>query len=59
MSEVVNLNRTRKAKARAGARKEAAANRASFGRTKEEREQSAALEAQAARRLDQARRDEP
>jgi hypothetical protein len=59
VSQVVNLNRARKTKARAGARKEAAANRASFGRTKEEREQSAALEAQAARRLDQARRDEP
>jgi hypothetical protein len=35
MGDVVNLNRTRKAKARVDAKTTAEANRAKFGRTKE------------------------
>ena len=48
MAEVVNLNRRRKAKARAAGEATAAANRALHGRTKAERLTDAA---------DQARRD--
>jgi hypothetical protein len=59
VSEVVNLNKVRKTRSREAARESAAANRIVFGRTKPERDQARALEAQAAKRLDQARRDEP
>ena len=37
MGEVINLNRFRKARAKADAAKQAEENRASFGRTKEEK----------------------
>lgn len=38
MAEIVNLNRTRKAKARAADESRAAANRVKYGRTKAEKE---------------------
>ena len=38
MADIVNLRRARKAKARASDDAKAAANRAKFGRTKQERE---------------------
>ncbi|MEH3035482.1 MAG: DUF4169 family protein [Sphingomonas adhaesiva] len=58
MAEVVNLNRARKAKARATREAQAATNRAAFGRTKA---QKAADAQDAARRetlLDGAKREE-
>lgn len=48
MTDIVNLKRARKLKARAQAEKEAANNRASFGRTKAEKKRSH-TEAQAAK----------
>jgi hypothetical protein len=57
MSEVVNLNKARKARARADAKAQAAENRVKHGRTKAE---VSAEEAKAARRdalLDGARRE--
>jgi len=58
MGEIVNLNRARKAQARAADKSRAAANRAAFGRTKAEREAQALKDALEARRLDGAKRDE-
>lgn len=55
MGDVVNLNRVRKARARADEAAQAAVNRAKFGRTKAEREAEAAREALAASRLDGAK----
>ncbi len=58
MGEIVNLNRVRKARARAAAAADAAANRAKHGRTAA---QKANDRAEAARRkalLDGARRDD-
>jgi hypothetical protein len=49
MAEIVNLKRVRKGKERAAREAEAAANRASHGRTKDEK-RSAEAEAEAARR---------
>jgi hypothetical protein len=59
VSQVVNLNRARKAKARQSAGETAAENRIRFGRTKAERGLGEALKAQVAMKLDQARRNEP
>jgi len=58
MSNVVNLNRFRKQKARKDAEREAAENRIRFGRTKAEKAHDAALEAEAKRLWDGARRDD-
>lgn len=58
MSEIVNLNKARKARARTQAKADAAENRVRFGRT---RAQTAAAKAEVAsldRRLDGARRDD-
>ena len=55
MAEIVNLNRTRKAKARAAREAEAAANRAAHGRTKAERARDAAEAAKRRALLDGAR----
>ncbi|WP_375249011.1 DUF4169 family protein [Sphingomonas sp.] len=58
MAEVVNLRRFRRARARDDAAAQAAANRAAFGRTKDEK---AATSAEIARRdalLDGAKREE-
>jgi hypothetical protein len=57
MAEIINLNRARKAKARAADKAGAAANRLAFGRTKAERDQAARQADIEARRLDGARRD--
>ena len=57
MSDVVNLRTARKAKARAGTKRQAAANRAAFGRTKAEKATDAAAKERLARALDQARRE--
>ena len=58
MAEIVNLNRARKAKARADAAKRAEANRAKFGRTKAQRVAEAAEQARRAALLDGAKRED-
>ena len=55
MAEITNLNRYRKAQARADARRQADANAARFGRPKAEREAEAARQDRASRTLDQHR----
>ncbi len=57
MAEPVNLNRARKAKARAEAETRAAENRVKFGRTKADRRLEQALADKAARDLDAKKRD--
>lgn len=57
-AEVVNLRRARKARARAAAEADAAANRAKHGRAKGERMLEEARQAKAARALDGAKREE-
>jgi hypothetical protein len=59
MGEIVNLRRARKAKRRVEAESEAAANRARFGRARDERAATEANEAQRLARLDAHRRDAP
>jgi hypothetical protein len=62
MAEPINLNKARKARARADAEATAAANRARFGRTKAEKLADKAEADRKARTLDQAKRerdDEP
>lgn len=59
MSDVVNLNRFRKAKARLAKDAAAAANRARFGRTKDQKARDQAEQAQVHRLLDGVRRDTP
>ena len=55
MNDVVNLRQARKRKLRAEHDREAAENRAKFGRTKGEKKRAAAEAGQEKRRLDQAR----
>ena len=57
LAEIINLNRARKARARDGAKATAAANRASHGRTLNERQTVEAERLKAARLLDGARRE--
>jgi hypothetical protein len=58
MTEPINLNRARKARAQAADKAQAAENRVRFGRTKTEKT-AAKLEAERARRAhEQARREE-
>ena len=57
MTEIINLNRARKAKARVDKSARADENRARFGRTKAEKQADAAEKARIARTLDDARRD--
>jgi hypothetical protein len=59
VGDLVNLRRFRKGRDRAGRAEDAARNRASFGRTREERDASADEAARAAARLDGHRRDAP
>lgn len=59
MATIINLNKARKQKARADAEKTAAENRVRFGRTKAQKQQDAAAEAEARHRLDQLRRERP
>ncbi|WP_326523145.1 DUF4169 family protein [Sphingomonas sp.] len=56
MAEIVNLNRVRKAKAKAARAGEAQANRAKFGRTKGEKQRTALEDAQRVALLDGAKR---
>ncbi|WP_349371182.1 DUF4169 family protein [Salinarimonas sp.] len=55
-AEIVNLRRARKAKAREKAEETAAQNRATFGRSKAERDREAAAKALETRRIDGHRR---
>jgi Domain of unknown function (DUF4169) len=57
MGEVVNLRRARKERARREKDAQAETNRAAFGRTKNERETTAALNKLDAARLDAHKRD--
>lgn len=52
MGEIVNLNRARKAKAKADREVQAAENRVKFGQTKAEKEKRHAEEEAARRRLE-------
>ena len=58
MTNVVNLNRARKAKARADKEKRVEANRAKFGRSKADKFKDARQSELTERRLDGARRDD-
>ena len=51
-AEIVNLRKARKARDRSAREAEAAGNRTKFGRTRAEREMTAAREAQDTRRLE-------
>lgn len=57
MAEIINLNRARKARAKAEHEQQAAANRAKHGRTKAERLREKAEAARAAKLLDETRRE--
>ena len=57
MAELVNLNRARKAKARAAAQATAAANRVAFGRTGAEKRAAKAEAERLAKTLDGAKLD--
>ena len=57
MAEILNLNRARKAKARAAKAVEADANRVKFGRTKAEKDADRFDAARREHRLDGAKRD--
>lgn len=57
MAEPINLNKARKAKARADKETVAAENRAKFGRTKAEKLADKAQAERAARKLDQSKRE--
>ena len=57
MAEIINLNRARKAKTRAGKGAQADANRAKFGRTAAEKQADSLERARAERALDDAKRD--
>ena len=58
MADVVNLNRFRKTKARDAEKRQAAANRAAFGRTKAEKAADRTERERAARALDGAQQQE-
>ena len=57
MGEVVNLNKARKARDKAEAKRTADANRLTFGRSKAEKSLTEALNAKAEKTLDQGRLD--
>ncbi len=58
MAEIINLRRARKAKARITSAAQAEANRIAFGRTKAERQATAADADRVRRLLDGAKREE-
>jgi hypothetical protein len=58
MAEIVNLNRYRKAKAKAEAKETAADNRVRFGRSKAEKEEAQRLAEKTAKDLDGKQLDE-
>jgi hypothetical protein len=57
MADVVNLNRARKAKAKVDRERQAAANRAAFGRTKAEKAKDAAERRRREETLDATKRE--
>lgn len=57
MAEIINLNKARKARAKAAASAQADANRARFGRTRAERAAEDAERARAEKQLDATKRD--
>jgi hypothetical protein len=57
MAEIINLRRARKAKARDERAKTAEANRAAFGRTRAEKQTTAAERERAAKAIDAHKRD--
>lgn len=57
MADILNLNKARKARAKAQATAKAVENRAKFGRTKAEKARGTAEKARLARTLDQSQRD--
>ena len=57
MADVINLNKARKARAKATGERVATRNRAAFGRTKAEKELERARADKAGRDLDQKKRD--
>ncbi len=59
MSNVINLNKARKARARTAAEKLAAENRVRFGRSKEEKQRERNQTAEAAKKLDGHKLDVP
>jgi hypothetical protein len=59
MGDIVNLRQARKHAARAEQEKQAAANRAKFGRTKAERASKAHEDKRLQKTLDGAKRDDP
>lgn len=59
MAEIVNLNKFRKARQRAEARRIAAENRAKFGRTKAQKKKDVDEAKAAEERLDQHRIEDP
>jgi hypothetical protein len=52
MAEIINLNKVRKARAKAGAQQQAAENRIRHGRTKAEKQAERAATEAAAKKLD-------
>ena len=59
MAELINLNKARKAKARADAERQAAENRVRFGRSKAQKQQDAAETEAMRRKLDALKLDPP
>ncbi len=59
MTEVTNLNKARKAKAKASRQEKAVANRARSGRTKLERKSDERAEREAARHIDGLKLEQP
>ncbi len=57
MAEIINLNRARKAQAKADSEAKAAANRTKHGRTKAEKLGASAEVERAAKRLDETKRE--
>ena len=58
MADIVNLNRARKAKARAAKVDLAAQNRVKFGRTKAEKQAESAIKSLTKRKLDSHKRED-
>jgi hypothetical protein len=58
VGDLINLNRARKARVRAAAAEQAAANRLAYGRTKAERDAIKAETARLERHLDATRRED-
>ena len=58
MADIVNLNRARKAKARAAKVDLAAQNRVKFGRTKAEKQAESAIKSLTERKLDSHKRED-